>query len=337
MATSSQDQQADAPTCYRHPGLGTHVQCVRCNRYICPNCARPGVAGERCGRCFHVGGRTFWLAGPALGGRTGARPVMTYSLIGVNVLAYLAEVVNSGIVDQFSDLGNGVAPGGSLHIPANGGFLVASPQGGTMYEPAHFGFLWPGFHFTGIAHGQWYRLITSPFLHVPPTQLPLGPAHILANMMWLWILGPAVERVTGRLRFAALYLVSALGCSAAAYLIAPDTAGIGASGAIFGLVGAYFVFSRRLGSDLSYATQLIIWALVWLVASAWFTSWPGHLGGLLTGTALAAAFAYAPAKRRRRVQVAATVGILTIVTTLVALKTAQIDASGLANFTSVTS
>ena len=121
------------------------------------------------------------------------------------------------------------------------------------------------------------------------------------NMWSLWILGPLVEQVTGRLRFAVLYLLSALGSSVLVYLIAPDANVYGASGAIFGLAGAYFVICRRLERDIWYANRLIAFSLIWLVATAWFVSWEGHVGGLLAGGALGLAYAAAPAKRRTAV------------------------------------
>jgi membrane associated rhomboid family serine protease len=245
-----------------------------------------------------------------LGGQVSATPVVTYVLIAVNVLAYLAELADPGIVNQFSNLGNGLARGGTLYLPVDGGSVPV-----------------PGFRAVGIAHGQWYRLITSPFLHLLPTQPPLGLAHIVLNMWSLWILGPLVERVTGRLRFTALYLLSALGGSVAGYLIAPNTGAIGASGAIFGLAAGYFVISRRLGQDVSYANRLILSSVIWLVASAWFTSWEGHLGGLLAGGALTAVYAYAPSGQRKVVHAAATAGLLLIAVALVVLKTIQINAA----------
>jgi membrane associated rhomboid family serine protease len=314
MTTTTQGTQASAPTCYRHPRRQTYVQCVRCDRYICPDCIRTAAVGQQCPQCVRAGSKTVRQTRTVLGGRASAAPVMTYAFIAVNVLAYLAELADPGIVNQLSDLGNGLARGGTLYLPVQGGVAV------------------PGFHAIGIAHGQWYRLITGPFLHLLPTQPPLGLAHIVLNMWSLWVLGPLVEQMTGRLRFAALYLLSALGGSVAAYLIAPDTAAIGASGAIFGLAGGYFVISRRLGRDVGYANRLILSSLLWLVASAWFTSWQGHLGGLLAGGALTAAYAYAPARQRTIVQAAATVGVLLIALALVVLKTAQINAIGAASY-----
>jgi membrane associated rhomboid family serine protease len=309
MTTTTPGQQTDAPTCYRHPRRETYVRCTRCDRYICPDCMRSAAVGHQCPQCVRDGSHTVRQARTVLGGQVSDTPLMTYVLIGVNVLAYLGELANPGIVDQLSNLGQGAAIGGKLQVRVVGGTVSL-----------------PGVHAIGIAHGQWYRLITSSFLHLLPTQPPLGLAHIVMNMWSLWVLGPLVERATGRLRFAALYLLSALGSSVACYLIAPQTGAIGASGAIFGLAGAYFVISRRLGQDVRYANRLIIWSLVWLVGTAWFTSWEGHLGGLLAGSALAAAYAYAPARHRKVIHAAATAGLLLIAVALVILKTNQINA-----------
>jgi membrane associated rhomboid family serine protease len=310
MTTAAPGQQTDAPACYRHPRRETYVRCVRCDRYICPDCMRAAAVGHQCPQCVRDGSKTVRQARTVLGGQLSVTPLVTYVLIAVTVLAYLAELADPGIVNQFSVLGNGLAVGGKLQLHAAGGTISA-----------------PGVHAIGIAHGQWYRLITYAFFHLLPTQPPLGLAHIVMNMWALWVLGPMVEQVTGRLRFAALYLLSALGGSVAIYLIAPDTSAYGASGAIFGLAGAYFVISRRLGQDVRYANRLIIWSLVWLVGTAWFTSWEGHLGGLLAGGALTVVYAYAPARHRKVIHAAATAGLLLIAAALVILKAVQINAA----------
>ncbi|MFI0420223.1 rhomboid family intramembrane serine protease [Spongiactinospora sp. 9N601] len=159
------------------------------------------------------------------------------------------------------------------------------------------------------ASGEWYRMITAAFLHFPLTQGTLGITHILFNMWALYAIGPELERRLGSARFAALYLVSALGGSVAVYLLGEVT--VGASGAIYGLFGALFVVSKRLGYD----PRGVVWLIVINVALTLFLSsvisWQGHLGGLVTGGLLAAAFAYAPAKNRDLVQWAA-VGVIVV-------------------------
>jgi membrane associated rhomboid family serine protease len=163
-----------------------------------------------------------------------------------------------------------------------------------------------------VADGQWYRLITSAFLH---EQLGsgLGILHIAFNMWALIIVGPPLERVLGRLRFLAVYLVSALGGSVLYYLIAPEAAGaLGASGAIFGLFGAYFVMARRMRVD---SRQIVFLIVLNLAIGFWASSiaWQAHIGGLIAGTALTAAYAYAPRQNRTLIQVAATVGIVALI------------------------
>jgi membrane associated rhomboid family serine protease len=128
----------------------------------------------------------------------------------------------------------------------------------------------------------------------------------------------------GSLRFTAVYLLAAVGGSVLGYLLAPDVSAVGASGAIFGLAAAYFVLSRRLNVDASYAARLVGIFLVWLVVSAGFDFWEGHLGGFLAGGAITLAYAYSPARRRTVIQLAATVGMLVIFATAVVLKTHQL-------------
>jgi membrane associated rhomboid family serine protease len=140
--------------------------------------------------------------------------------------------------------------------------------------------LWPN----QIHHGQSYRLLTAAFLHA-------NIEHILFNMITLAIIGPPVEAELGRVRFGVLYLVAALGGSVASYLLSsPNELGVGASGAIFGLMGAYFVLARRNRWDTSTIGVLIIVNLVIGFASSTI-DWRAHLGGLVTGAVMAFALA----------------------------------------------
>ncbi|MCT9931773.1 rhomboid family intramembrane serine protease [Planotetraspora sp. A-T 1434] len=164
----------------------------------------------------------------------------------------------------------------------------------------------------GVYVGQWWRLITGAFLHAPPPSL----WHILFNMWALYAIGPELERRLGSVRFAALYLLSALGGSVGIYLFGDQA--VGASGAIYGLFGALFVVARRLGYD----ARGVLWliginvVLTFVVANI---SWQGHLGGLATGTLVAAAFAYAPSRNRTVVQFAAAAAVLLVLVLLVML------------------
>jgi membrane associated rhomboid family serine protease len=160
--------------------------------------------------------------------------------------------------------------------------------------------MWPA----AVHHGQWYRLLTAPFLHANLT-------HILFNMLTLLIVGSPVEAELGKLRFLVVYLVSALGGSVASYLLSPASQlGVGASGAIFGLMGAYFVLARRRGWELGTIVGLIVVNLVIGFASTEI-DWRAHLGGLISGAVVTLGMAQSIDQRRkggRPAEVATVVG-----------------------------
>ena len=266
--------QAAPPVCYRHPGRPTYVSCVRCGRPACPDCLRPAAVGHQCVDCIRSGASGGRVARGRFGGRVTTDARVTWTLVALNIACYLVEIAYPNII--------------------NDGLLIgrAGPY--------------------GVADGQWYRLITSAFLH-EPLGSGFGILHIAFNMWALIIVGPQLERVLGRLRFLAVYLVSALGGSVLFYLIAPAHAGAyGASGAIFGLFGAYFVMARRLRVDARQIVFLIILnlAIGFLVPGI---GWQAHVGGLIAGSALTAAYAYAPRQHRTLIQAAATVGIVALI------------------------
>ena len=160
-----------------------------------------------------------------------------------------------------------------------------------------------------VAAGQWYRLVTSAFL---PGAGSLGLLDIAFNMWALLIVGPAMERQLGAVRYLAVYLLSAIGGAVSYYFLAsPNQPALGASGAIFGLFGAWFVVARRLGVDARGVVILIAinLALGFVVP---YIAWQAHVGGLVTGGVLTAAYVYAPRHRRGWVQLAATVAVLAV-------------------------
>jgi membrane associated rhomboid family serine protease len=168
-----------------------------------------------------------------------------------------------------------------------------------------------------VHDGEWWRVLTSGFLHI-------GPIHLVLNMLALWMLGRDVEMVLGRGRFLALYLVSMLGGAAAVMLFsAPEQPVAGASGAVFGLMGALVVVLRRLRAP---AGQLfgIIGINVIFSFTIGGISWEGHLGGLVIGAAATAALVYAPPRNRTAVQAAA-IGALTAVLVLLIWATALVS------------
>ncbi|MCV7445553.1 rhomboid family intramembrane serine protease [Mycobacterium paraense] len=165
--------------------------------------------------------------------------------------------------------------------------------------------LWP----PAVADGQLYRLVTSAFLHY-------GATHLLLNMWALYVVGPPLESWLGRLRFGALYALSGLGGSVLVYLLTTNSATAGASGAIFGLFGATFVVGKRLALDVRWVVAVIVINLVFtFVAPA--ISWQGHLGGLVTGAVVAAAYVYPPKEARNLIQAAASALVLGVLVALV--------------------
>ncbi|WP_152188978.1 rhomboid family intramembrane serine protease [Georgenia satyanarayanai] len=163
-----------------------------------------------------------------------------------------------------------------------------------------------------------YRFLSAAFLHG-------GFLHLAVNMYALWIVGSVLEPALGRWRFAALYLVSAVGGSVGVLLFASPyeiewiTPVVGASGAVFGLFGAVGLALRRLGRD---TTQILVLIVINTVIG--FTipniAWQAHLGGLVTGALLAAAYVYAPRSRQTATSVAATVLVAAVVVALAVAK-----------------
>jgi membrane associated rhomboid family serine protease len=158
----------------------------------------------------------------------------------------------------------------------------------------------------GLSHqvqqsNEYYRLFTSMFLHV-------SIFHIASNMFTLIIVGPAVEVMLGRVRFVALYLLAGLGGSVASYLFAPgNSVSAGASGAIFGVMGAYVVLAHNRRQPLANVMVLIVINLVIGFAVPGI-DWRDHFGGLVVGFVLAAAYDWAAKQRPTARQVALTVG-----------------------------
>ena len=277
------------PTCYRHPGRETYVSCVRCGRPACPDCLRSAAVGQQCVDCIREGNRSTRQPRATFGGRYVNGAIVTWTLVAINVICYVAELVSQTVV--------------------NDGVMVG------RFSPT-----------IGVADGQWYRLITNTFLHEPGLS-GIGPAHIIFNMWALIVVGPSLERLLGRVRFLTVYLVSGLAGSVLFYLLAPPaTLALGASGAIFGLFGAWFVVARRLRLDSRAIVFLIVINLVISFAFSGI-AWQAHVGGLVAGAALTAAYAYAPRQNRQLIQLGATVVIVAVLVIAVVVRDHQLAAS----------
>ena len=266
------------PTCYRHPSRETYIRCTRCGRSICPDCMITAPVGFHCPMCVAEGAKSVRQGRTPLGGEVVTRPdLLTRSLIGGNILVFLI----------------GLAIGAGTLVGRFALFPVALVDAEVV----------------GVWAGDWYRLLSAAFVHVQIW-------HIGLNMYALWVLGSLLEPVLGRWRFLTLYLLSALGGSVASLaFLSPGTASYGASGAVFGLLGATLVVLRRFGRDVT-AVLVILGINVVLGFVVTGIDWRAHLGGLATGLLLSLVFAYAPRDRRAVVGVAASVLLAAVIVTI---------------------
>ena len=240
-------------TCYRHPGREAGIRCQRCGRAICPDCMVPAPVGFQCPECVQTAAKQARAVLPfGL-----ARPYLTYTLIAANAAVALAGLTQPGWAQ--GDLGTIGTEGALL----GGGRILRDGV------PV----------LAGVSQGEWYRIFTGAFIHA-------GPIHIFFNMLLLWQTGSLLEPALGRVRFGLLYLVSLLGGAFGALLLAPDTLTVGASGAVFGLMGALFVAERKgvFGGYRSSVGFLIVINLALSVAIPGI-SLGGHVGGLVAGAA----------------------------------------------------
>ncbi len=230
-------------TCYRHPSRETGVSCSNCGRPICTDCMTTTPVGMRCPECARQKTQVKTLR------NTQRRPEVTIALIVINVVVFLTE-------------GNFTFSGG--------------PTGKVYEEGALFGSL-EGLPTLGVAHGQWWRIVTSGFMHE-------NLIHIGFNMYVLYILGQMLEPALGRVKFGAIYAVSLLCGSFGALLVTPHSPTVGASGAVFGLMGAAAVEmrARQIPVMQSGVGGLILLNLVISFALPGI-SWGGHIGGLIGG------------------------------------------------------
>jgi membrane associated rhomboid family serine protease len=244
------------PTCYRHPTRTTGVACSNCGRPICPDCMTPTPVGMRCPECSRQRTRVHRMRAGAVGA-----PVATQAIIAINVIVYLAELATGG---GFGGVGGTVYEKGALYGP-----LVDSG-------------------------GEWWRIVTSGFLHA-------SFFHIAFNMAFIWFIGRSLEPAVGTARFVVAYVASLLCGSFGVLLLEPGSVAVGASGAAFGLLGALLVEARSRGIDL-WSTGLLQLALL---NFAFTFLYPGiaigaHLGGFAGGILVGVIFDQADRRRLPR-------------------------------------
>lgn len=256
-------------TCYRHPDRETGLSCSDCGRPICTDCMTIAPVGIRCPE--HAGGtprspgeRVVRSAPRMLQNLQGA--YVTRALVIVNVFIYLITVGQGAGLN---------APGGKLFDK----WLLFGPY---------------------VAQGDWWRLITSMFLHA-------GLLHIGLNMLGLWWLGSMVEQLLGHGRYLLLYFAAGLAGSAGALLASPLSPTVGASGAIYGILGSLLILEwLQTGTFAGPALTLIVINLAFSFTASGI-SWGGHIGGLVAGILGTLALWQARKLRQRSLGIAALV------------------------------
>ena len=286
-------------SCYRHSDVQTAVHCTRCGRPICPDCMIPGPVGHHCPTCV-AEARAEYRRGPgrrSLRASAAGLPA-TRGLLAILLAVFALELVKGGA-------------GSLLEGPSPD---VLARMGGSV-----------GIF---IAQGQYWRLFTPMFLHA-------GLIHLAFNAYALWIFGSMLEPEIGSWRFLVVYLVTGIAASAASYaFLDPQTVGIGASGAIFGIFGVFLVYNyRRRNTALGAArlrTGLVLLAINAVLGfSIAGIDWRAHIGGLVAG--VVAGFAVdvrGTASARQSAFVAGMVLILVGTVGLVVWRTGQLHALG---------
>jgi membrane associated rhomboid family serine protease len=249
--------------CYRHPDRETGLSCSDCGRPICADCATFAPVGVRCPD--HSGVRS----GPT----TRIRPGPVRRAPGIALATNRAPVTYTLIAINFLIYVLGASQGGGVNSP-----------GGSLYAK-----LWldaPQLH-----DGGWWRLVTTMFLHA-------SVLHIAFNMLALWVIGRQVEQYLGSARYIGLYFVSGLAGSAGALLQTPGVT-VGASGAIFGILGSMLIIEWQVTGRLAgNAMTLIVINLVFSFAVPGI-SWGGHVGGLIGGILITLGYAHWGGERGR--------------------------------------
>ncbi|MFP5417155.1 MAG: rhomboid family intramembrane serine protease [Actinomycetes bacterium] len=256
--------------CAYHPDRLAGVRCQRCGNPICGECMVEAPVGHHCRRCVaEAMARSRQAEGPYGGRRVANSSLTSIALIVLNVLVWvgtsLTGASGSRLFSTFALTPASLcAIGNELWTGMDS--AGCSLTGGTFLP--------------GVLDGAWWQVITSAFTHA-------NWIHLGFNMFVLWVLGPQLERILGRARFLALYLGSALTASAfVLWLAEPTTSTVGASGAVFGLMGALLVLATRARGDVR---QILVWLglnVVVTVVGAGAISWQGHLGGFVGGVAL---------------------------------------------------
>jgi membrane associated rhomboid family serine protease len=247
--------------CKRHPDVQTMLRCTRCGDPICPECMRPAAVGYQCPDCARGSRQEVHRPAQRVGAAPGRGLTLTNVILLILVAMYGVEVVLGGAGSLFA----GPSTGTLVRLGASVGY--ACTRSG---------------HLIGIGAGEQWRLFTAIFLHA-------GLIHLAMNGYALWAFGNIVERELGKTRFLIIFLVGGLFASVASFTFGPATVpGVGASGAIFAVFGAFVGYSWRR-RDLAFYAGRIRNAIVLIVINAVFSfsipgiDWRAHVGGFVGG------------------------------------------------------
>jgi membrane associated rhomboid family serine protease len=290
----SVNRHQELPACVRHPDRPTGLRCVRCERPACPDCLREASVGYQCVDCVTEGNKSVRPTRNTGGARTGSSArslVVVPVLIGLNVLVFAITALQAGSIvgNQRSDV-----------------FLQ-----GTLIPST-------------VAGGEYWRLLTSGFLHFG-NYGGFGPVHLVFNMFALWVIGRDLEVALGKARFLVVYLLALVGGSAAIMLFGDPMGNVaGASGAVYGLFGgiAVVVFRAKLNPT---PVLTLLGINIFLSITLPGISLLGHLGGLVIGALATAALVYAPRQNLVRFQTVACTAIAVLLVAMLVTSAATID------------
>ena len=298
--------------CYRHPGTATYIRCQRCGRPICGECMISAAVGFQCPECVSEGAKQTRQNEAPYGGTRSANPSLTtIVLIALNALVWAAITATGGALSRLVDT--------LALLPVGRCLSAADPR---SYYPdvgaQACRLMADGSWQPGVAEGAYWQLLTNAFTHIELI-------HIGLNMVMLWFLGPTLERTLGRVRFLAVYLTSALSASVVVmWLSEASTTTLGASGGVFGLIGALLVLAYKVGGDVR---SVLIWLginVVYTFIGPGSISWQGHLGGLLGGLAAMVIVIYAPKAGRSRWQLLGLLGLTALLLVLAVVRILQL-------------
>jgi membrane associated rhomboid family serine protease len=243
MAEMATPEQTQTQVCYRHPRTETAVSCSNCGRPICTDCMVFSAVGIKCPEC----------AGTPAGAKRAKTKVRTAAGTGTGFIVTNALIVINVIA-----------------------YLAQASGSGSLGNPAGEVFQQGYLSAAAVADGEWWRLVTNEFLHG-------NPIHLFFNMLMLWWFGRPLEALLGRGRFVAIYFLSILAGSAGALLVSPDRATIGASGAVFGILGAGLVLERNRIDVFGGSALFIVLLNLAFTFAVTYVSIGGHVGGLIGG------------------------------------------------------